>query len=58
MTLGSPRKSMGISLNAIKEKSLGFEGESDKKMLDGEVTRFAMKFKKYMKFKRYKNKSK
>ncbi|KAL6331025.1 hypothetical protein AAG906_009453 [Vitis piasezkii] len=28
MTLGSPRKSKGIALNAIKEESLGSEGEA------------------------------
>ena len=58
MTLGSPRKSKGIALNAIKEKSLGSEGEGDEKMLDREVARFARKFKKYMKFRKYKKKSK
>ena len=34
MTLGSPRKSKGIALNAIKEESLGSEGEGDEKMSD------------------------
>ncbi|RVW67902.1 hypothetical protein CK203_065256 [Vitis vinifera] len=58
MTLGSPRKSKGIALNAIKEESLGSEGEGNEKMSDGEVARFARKFKKYMKFKKYKKKSK
>ena len=46
MTLGSPRKSKGIALNALKEDSLGSKGEGDEKMLDGEVARFARKFKK------------
>ena len=36
MTLRSPSKSKDIALNAIKEKSLGFKGESDEKMLDGD----------------------
>ncbi|RVX07782.1 hypothetical protein CK203_021866 [Vitis vinifera] len=58
MTLGSPRKSKGIALNAIKEESLGSECEGNEKMLDGEVARFARKFKKYMKFRKYKKKSK
>ncbi|RVW49720.1 Retrovirus-related Pol polyprotein from transposon TNT 1-94 [Vitis vinifera] len=58
MTLGSPRKSKGIALNAIKEESLGSEGEGNEKMSDGEVARFARKFKKYMKFRKYKKKSK
>ena len=58
VTLGSPRKSKGIALNAIKEESLGFEGEGDKKMSDGEDTRFVRKFKKCMKFRKYKSKSK
>ncbi|KAL6334591.1 hypothetical protein AAG906_019095 [Vitis piasezkii] len=58
MTLGSPRKSKGIALNAIKEESLGSEGEGDEKILDGEVARFARKFKKYMKFRKYKKSSK
>ncbi|RVW98135.1 hypothetical protein CK203_031853 [Vitis vinifera] len=57
MTLGSPRKSKGIALNAIKEESLGSEGEGNEKMSDGEVARFARKFKKYMKFRKYKKKS-
>ena len=48
MTIQSPRKSKGIALNAIKEESLCFEGEGEGKMLDGEVDRFARKFKKYM----------
>ena len=54
MTLGSPRKSKGIALNAIKDEYLGSECENDEKMLDGEVARFARKLKKYMKFKKYK----
>ena len=58
MTLGSPRKSKGIALNAIKKESLAFENEDDEKMSDGEVARFARKFKKYMKFRKYKKKSK
>ncbi|RVW59827.1 hypothetical protein CK203_098461 [Vitis vinifera] len=58
VTLGSPRKSKGIALNAIKEESLGSEGEGDKKMSDGEDTRFVRKFKKSMKFRKYKSKSK
>ncbi|RVW69235.1 Retrovirus-related Pol polyprotein from transposon TNT 1-94 [Vitis vinifera] len=58
MTLGSPRKSKGIALNAIKEESLGSKGEGNEKMSDGEVARFARKFKKYMKFRKYKKKSK
>ncbi|RVW18919.1 Retrovirus-related Pol polyprotein from transposon TNT 1-94 [Vitis vinifera] len=57
MTLGSPRKSKGIALNAIKEESLGSEGEGNEKISDGEVARFARKFKKYMKFRKYKKKS-
>ncbi|KAL6342710.1 hypothetical protein AAG906_013116 [Vitis piasezkii] len=51
-------KSKGIALNAIKEESLGSEGEGNEKMSDGEVARFARKFKKYMKFRKYKKKSK
>ena len=58
MPLGSPRKSKGIALNAIKEESLGSKGEGNEKMSDGEVARFARKFKKYMKFRKYKKKSK
>ena len=58
MTLGSPRKSKGIALNSIKEKSLGFEVEGDLKMSNGEVARFVRKSKKYMKFKKYKKKFK
>ena len=54
MTFGSPRKSKGIALNAIKDEYLGSECENDEKMLDGEVARFARKLKKYMKFKKYK----
>ena len=54
MTLGSPRKSKGIVLNAIKEESLGSEGEGDEKLSNGEVARFDRKFKKYMKFRKYK----
>ncbi|RVW73043.1 hypothetical protein CK203_061056 [Vitis vinifera] len=30
MTLGSPRKSKGIALNALKEDSLGFKGEGNR----------------------------
>ena len=58
MTLGSLKKSKGIALNAIKEKSLGSKGEGDEKMSDGEIARFARKLKKNMKFRKYKKKSK
>ena len=58
MTIESPRKSKGIALNAIKEDSLGFKGEGEGKMSDGEVARFSRKFKKYMKFRKYKSRSK
>ena len=53
----SPRLLKGIALNATKEESLGSKGEGDGKM-HGEVARFTRDFKKYMKFRKYKNKSK
>ena len=55
MTFVSPRKSKRIALKAIKEKSLSFKSEDDGKMLEGKLTRFAKKFKKYMKFKNSQN---
>ena len=58
ITFWSPRKSKGITLNAIKKESLGYEGQGDEKISDEKVVRFARKFKKYMKFRKYKNKSK
>ena len=57
MTLVSPRKAKGIALKAIKEESLSFESEDDEKMLEGELTKFAKKFKEYMKFKKSKKES-
>ena len=57
-TLGSPRKPKGIALNAITEKSLGSKGEGDEKMSDENFSRFVGKLKKYMKFRKYKKKSK
>ena len=41
MTLESLRKSKGIALNAIKEESLGSQGDNDEKMSNGEVARFS-----------------
>ena len=58
MTLGSHKKSKDIALNAIRNESLGSEGKGDEKMWEGEGTRFARKFKNYIKFKKYKRKSK
>ncbi|KAL6321940.1 hypothetical protein AAG906_035845 [Vitis piasezkii] len=46
MTLVSPRKAKGIALKAIKEESLSSESEDDEKMSEGELTKFAKKFKK------------
>ncbi|KAJ9685236.1 hypothetical protein PVL29_017313 [Vitis rotundifolia] len=57
MTLVSPRKAKGIALKAIKEESLSSESEDDEKMSEGELTRFAKKFKKYMKFRKTKKES-
>ena len=54
MTLVSPRKTKEISLKAIKEESLSFKSDDDEKMSEGELTKFAKKFKKYMKFKKAK----
>ena len=55
MTLESPRKAKGIALKAIKEKVLNSKSEDDEKMSKGEITRFARKFKKYMKFRKFEN---
>ncbi|KAJ9696872.1 hypothetical protein PVL29_008873 [Vitis rotundifolia] len=57
MTLVSSRKAKGIALKAIKEESLSSESEDDEKMSEGELTRFAKKFKKYMKFRKTKKES-
>ncbi|RVW80520.1 hypothetical protein CK203_052887 [Vitis vinifera] len=57
MTLVSPRKVKGIALKAIKEESLCLKSEDDEKMSEGELTKFAKKFKKYMKFRKAKKKS-
>ena len=57
MTLVSPRKTKEISLKAIKEESLSFKSDDDEKMSEGELTKFAKKFKKYMKFKKAKKES-
>ena len=57
MTLVSPRKAKGIALKAIKEESLSLKSEDDEKMSEGELTKFAKKFKKYMKFRKAKKKS-
>nr|CAN73575.1 hypothetical protein VITISV_008297 [Vitis vinifera] len=57
MTLVSPRKAKGIALKAIKEESLSSESEDDEKMSEGELTKFAKKFKKYMKFRKAKKES-
>nr|CAN82949.1 hypothetical protein VITISV_018262 [Vitis vinifera] len=46
MTLVSPRKAKGIALKAIKEESLSSESENGEKMSEGELTKFAKKFKK------------
>ena len=57
MTLVSPRKTKEISLKAIKEESLSFKSDDDEKMSEGELTKFAKKFKKYMKFRKTKKES-
>ncbi|RVX00846.1 hypothetical protein CK203_026407 [Vitis vinifera] len=57
MTLVSPRKAKGIALKSIKEESLSSESEDDEKMSEGELTKFAKKFKKYMKFGKAKKES-
>ena len=44
MTLGSPKKAREVALNVIKEESLSFESEDDEKILEGDFTNFAKKF--------------
>ena len=57
MTLVSPKKVKGIALKAIREESLSSKSEDDEKMLEDELTKFAKKFKKYMKFRKPKKES-
>ena len=57
MALVSPKKVKGIALKAIREESLSSKSEDDEKMLEDELTKFAKKFKEYMKFKKSKKES-
>ena len=52
MIFNLSRKAKAITLNSNKEESLSFKGEGDERILNGEVARFARKFKKYMKLRK------